>query len=116
MRDLVPASFRTVVALALATMLAACGGTPSKEEQEAAKNTFACLQDGERLVIRFDAGEARMLTSAGERIVLYQIPTASGVRYTNGTLELRGKGTTLELVRDANVTRLADCQPYSIPK
>ncbi len=116
MRSLVPPSFRAVVALAAAATLAACGGTPSKEEQEAAKNTFTCLQDGERLVIRFDAGEARMLTSAGERIVLYQIPAASGVRYTNGTLELRGKGSELEIIRDANVTRLADCQPYSIPK
>jgi len=119
MRSLVPASFRTIVALAATVAvatLAACGGTPSKEEQEAAKNTFTCLQDGERLVIRFAAGEARLLTSAGERIVLYQIPTASGVRYTNGMLELRGKGTTLELVRDANVTPLADCQPYVLPK
>ncbi len=119
MRSSVSGSFRAVaalVAIAMAAALAACGGTPSKEELEAAKNTFTCHQDGERLVIRFDEGEARLLTAAGERIVLYQIPAASGVRYTNGTLELRGKGSELEIVRDANVTRLSDCQPYSIPK
>ncbi len=93
MRSLVPASFRAVVALAAAAMLAACGGTPSKEEQEAAKNTFTCLQDGERLVIRFDAGEAGCSLPRASG-VLYQIPTASGVRFTNGTLELRGKGAS----------------------
>ena len=36
-----------------------CANPPSKDEQEAAKNTFACQLSGERLVIRFDAGEAR---------------------------------------------------------
>lgn len=119
MRLLASGSFRAVaarVALAMTAALAACADTPSKEEQEAARNTFTCQLDGERLVIRFDAGEARMLTSAGERIVLYQIAAPSGVRYTNGTYELRGKGTELQLIRDANATRLTDCQPYSAPK
>jgi membrane-bound inhibitor of C-type lysozyme len=105
-----------VVTVAAVAALAGCAGTPSKEEQEAAKNTFTCQLDGERLVIRFDAGEARLLTSAGERIVLYQIAAASGVRYSNGKLELRGKGMELQLVRDANATQLTDCQPYTVPK
>jgi membrane-bound inhibitor of C-type lysozyme len=96
--------------------MAACEHKPSKEEEEAAKNTFACKQAGQRLVIRFDAGEARMLTSAGERITLYQIPTASGVRYSNGNVELRGKGEDLTLIEFGTPIKLDDCQPYSAPK
>jgi membrane-bound inhibitor of C-type lysozyme len=113
------ASFRARDALLLAAAIAiaaGCANTPSKEEQEAAKNTFACQLAGERLVIRFDSGEARLLMPTGERIVLYQISAASGVRFTNGTLELRGKGMELQLIRDGTVTPLADCQPYTVPK
>ena len=55
---------------------------------------------GERIVIRFDVGEARLLMPDGNRVALYQIPAASGVRYSNGIIELRGKGMDLELVRD----------------
>ncbi len=112
----VSALVRTAAALVIGAMLAGCANTPSKEEEEAARNTFTCQLDGERLVIRFDAGEARLLTSAGERIVLYQIAATSGVRYSNGRLELRGKGMELQIIRDANATRLTDCQPYSAPK
>ena len=93
---------------------AAAGGVrepPSKEEQEAAKNTFACTSAGERIVIRFDAGEARLLMPDGNRVALYQIPAASGVRYSNGNVELRGKGMDLELVRLGVATALKDCQP-----
>ena len=85
---------------------------PSKEEQEAAKNTFACLLAGERLVIRFDAGEARLLMPDGDRVALYQIPAASGVRFTNGNMELRGKGMDLQLVHNGVATPLNDCQPF----
>lgn len=107
---------RVALATLAAALVAGCGSEPSKEEQEAAKNTFTCLLAGERLVVRFDAGEARMLMPGGERIVLYQIPAASGVRFSNGTLELRGKGTDLQLVGDGRVTPLADCKPYQLPK
>lgn len=93
-----------------------CADKPSKEEQEAARNTFACQLRGERLVLRFDAGEARLLMPGGDRIVLYQLPTASGVRFSNGTLELRGKGTDLQLIGDGTVVPLVDCQPYALPK
>jgi membrane-bound inhibitor of C-type lysozyme len=103
----------TVLAL---NMLAACANTPSKEEQEAAKNTFACQLSGERLVIRFDVGEARLLMPDAERVTLHQIPVASGVRYSNGTLELRGKGMALELIRNDAATQLAACAPYTMPK
>ncbi len=52
----------------------------------------------------------------GNRVSLYQIPAASGVRYANGDMELRGKGTDLQLVRHGVAIPLADCQPYQAPK
>ena len=107
---------RTLLAAAVISVAAACADKPGKEEQEAAKNTFACQLHGERLVVRFDVGEARLLMPGGERVVLYQIPTASGVRFSNGTMELRGKGTDLQLIGDAVITPLTDCQPYVLPK
>lgn len=104
--------------LVIAAALAACADKPGKEEQEAAKNTFVCLLDGERLVIRFDLGTARLLMPTGDRVSLYQIPAASGVRFSNGNLELRGKGTELTLVDNNTATQvqLAQCAPYTPPK
>jgi membrane-bound inhibitor of C-type lysozyme len=101
-----------MVAVALA--LAACESTSHTGRR--LRNTFACLLAGERLVVRFEAGEARLLLPTGDRVALYQIPAASGVRFSNGTLELRGKGTDLQLIRDGNPMPLADCQPYAAPK
>jgi len=100
----------------VAVALAACESTPNKQEEEAARNTFACQLAGERLVVRFEPGEARLLLPGGDRVALYQIPAASGVRFSNGTLELRGKGIELQLIRDGNLLPLADCQPYTAPK
>ena len=105
-----------LVAAVAALALSGCADKPSKDEQEAAKNTFACHIAGERVVVRFDTGEARMLMPGGERIVLYQIPTATGVRFSNGSMELRGKGVDLQLYSDGAVTPLVDCQPYVLPK
>jgi membrane-bound inhibitor of C-type lysozyme len=103
-------------AVALATFVAAgCAMPPSKEELEAAKNTFACQVAGERIVIRFDVGEARLLMPDANRVALYQIPSASGVRFSNGNMELRGKGMDLQLVQNGVVTPLTDCQPFAPP-
>jgi hypothetical protein len=99
-----------------AVAAAGCADKPSKDELEAAKNTFACKLSGERLVIRFGADEARLLMPGGARVVLYQLPTASGVRFSNGTMELRGKGTDLQILADGAITPLVDCQPYELPK
>ncbi len=99
----VPSDLRTFLPAILAlAVLAGCSNAPSKEEQEAAKNTFACETAGERIVIRFDRGEARLLMPGGERVTLYQVPSAAGVRFTNGTMDLLGKGTDLALGRDGN--------------
>jgi membrane-bound inhibitor of C-type lysozyme len=112
-----PMMMSAACAAALAALLlAACAAPPSKEEQEAAKNTFACTSAGERIVIRVDVGEARLLMPDGDRVSLYQIPAGSGVRYSNGNVELRGKGMDLELVRLGVATPLKDCQPYLAPK
>ena len=94
--------------------LTGCENPLKKKEEEAAKNTFACQMNGERLVLRFADGEARLLLPSTQRVTLYQIPTASGVRYTNGTIELRGKGTDLQLAQDGAVIVLKDCEPYAV--
>ena len=111
-------SIRSAFALLVAAALAACVGNPSKEEEEAAKNSFVCLFEGERLVIRFDQGTARMLLPTGDTVSLYQIPAASGVRFSNGNLELRGKGTDLTLIDNTTATSVAltGCAPYTAPK
>jgi membrane-bound inhibitor of C-type lysozyme len=109
---------RLALVLMMAALLGGCADKPSKEEQEAAKNTFVCLMDGERLLVRFDMGMARMLMPTGDRIDLYQIPAGSGVRFSNGNLELRGKGTELTLVDNTTATQvqLQQCAPYSATK
>ncbi len=94
--------------------LAACENPQTKKEEELAKNTFACSYNGERFVVRFGNGEARMLLPELQRVTLYQLPTTTGVRYSNGTMELRGKGTELQLLRDGVVTPLKDCEPYAV--
>lgn len=109
---------RIAIGVIVALALGGCEHKPTKEEEQATKNTFACQLVGERLVIRFDAGEARMLTAAGEKITLYQIPSSSGsaMRYSNGNMELRGKGMDLTLIENGASTTLEGCQQYVPPK
>ena len=109
-------AYMPIIAVSAVFACASCSHTLSKEEQEIAKNTFTCQSNGQRLVIRFDQGEARLLTPDGERTVLYQIASGSGVRFSNGVMELRGKGSDLQLIRDGVTTELADCKPIEIPK
>jgi membrane-bound inhibitor of C-type lysozyme len=113
-RTAAPAATAFLCAALSALLCAACA-TPSKEEQEAAKNTFACVYAGERVVIRFDVGEARLLMPDGNRVALYQIPVASGVRFSNGVMELRGKGMDLHLMNNGVETALKECQPLAVP-
>ena len=100
---------------ALALISSGCEHKPSKEETEAAKNTISCQLAGDRLVIRFDSGEARMLTATSEKITLYQIPSGGGTRYSNGNVELRGKGMDWTLTELSVSTRLESCKQYAAP-
>ncbi|MEO8536892.1 MAG: MliC family protein [Betaproteobacteria bacterium] len=102
--------------LVAALVVAACQDRgPTKEELEAAKNTVDCEHSGERIVIRFADGEARLLMPDATRTILYQVPSGSGIRYLNGLMELRGKGLDLELTREQTAIRMK-CKPYEIPK
>jgi membrane-bound inhibitor of C-type lysozyme len=101
--------------LVAALLVGACQQGPTKEEVEAAKNTVDCERTCERIVIRFAEGEARLLMPDGTRVVLYQVPSGSGIRYINGLMELRGKGMDLELTREQAAVHLK-CKPYEIPK
>jgi membrane-bound inhibitor of C-type lysozyme len=104
-------------AFVLTVQLAGCEHQAAKDAAEdAAKPTFICQLADERLIIRFEPGEVRLLTSNAERITLYQIPAASGIRYNNATLELRGKGMDLVLIENGVSTKLEACAPYVAPK
>ena len=103
------------VAIALAVLCAACQSNgPTADEIEAAKSTLDCDHAGDRILIRFADGEARMLMPDGTRIILYQVAVASGMRYTNGLIELRGRGMDLELSRERQTVRMA-CKQYELP-
>jgi len=96
-------------------LLAGCQSGPTKEELEAVRNTVDCEGAGERIVIHFEDGEARLAMADATRVVLYQVPSGSGIRYMNGVMELRGKGMQMELTHDQKTVRL-DCKPLEIPK
>ena len=88
-----------------------------KREDEIARQTFACQLNGERFVVRFAEGEARVLLPGAQRVTLYQIPTGSTgsvVRYSNGSMELRGRGTELTFIVDNQSAPLRDCEPYAV--
>ena len=111
-----PSARLAAAALAAALALAACENPQKKKEEELAKNTFACQLNGERFIVRFVEGEARVLLPGAQRVTLYQIPSvgAGGVRYSNGNLELRGRGTELVFTADNVATPLRDCEPYAV--
>jgi len=102
--------------LVLAVALLAGCAAPEKPEEVPSKDTFECELEGERWLVRLTDGEARLLTPAGERINLYQIASASGVRFTNGLIELRGRGMELTMVRDGFARPLLGCKPLMVPK
>lgn len=101
---------------AAAMLLAACASAPEKPEEVPSPDTYACMLEGERWLVRFTDQEARLLTPQGDRINLYQIASGSGVRFTNGLIELRGRGTELTLIRDNFARQLSGCKPLMIPK
>jgi membrane-bound inhibitor of C-type lysozyme len=111
-----PARLRFLAAAAVtAALVTACQSQgPTKEEIEAAKATLDCDHGGDRILIRFGDGEARLLMPDGTRIILYQVAMPSGIRYTNGLIELRGRGMDLELSRERQMVRMT-CKQYELP-
>jgi len=108
---------RYALVLVAAALLAACENPMKKREDEIARQTFACQLNGERFVVRFAEGEARVLLPGAQRVTLYQIPTGSTgsiVRYSNGSMELRGRGTELTFIVDNQSAPLRDCEPYAV--
>lgn len=103
-------------AIVAVAVVAACAPPPEKPEEVPSPDTFECLLEGERWLVRFTDQEARLLTPQGDRVNLYQVATGSGVRFTNGLIELRGKGTELTLIRDNFARQLQGCKPVMVPK
>ena len=67
-----PARHWTLLIAFAALAMAACETPMKKKEEEIAKSTFACSYNGERFVVRFAEGEARMLLDGVQRVTLYQ--------------------------------------------
>jgi len=108
------------IALAAAALATACG-TQEKQPDQPSGDTIACQLDGQRLVIRFLPDEVRMLTPDGERVTLQKVPASSGVRYTNGIMEIRGGGGPpsnpggLVFIREGTGWTLTNCAPLMVP-
>jgi len=108
---------RYALVLVAEALLVACENPMKKREEEIARQTFACQLNGERFIVRFAEGEARVLLPGAQRVTLYQIPsgsTGSIVRYSNGSMELRGRGTELTFIVDNQSAPLRDCEPYAV--
>jgi hypothetical protein len=86
-----------------------------RKEEEAIKNTVDCQYLGERLLVRFDRDEVRVLMPEGDRMYLYRMPSSRGVLYTNGDFELLGKGTDVTFGRVGSTSKL-ECKPYQADK
>lgn len=115
-----PSGRTLAIALAAAALATACG-TQEKQPDQPSGDTIACQLDGQRLVIRFLPDEVRMLTPDGERVTLQKVPASSGVRYTNGIMEIRGGGGPpsnpggLVFIRDGSGWTLTNCAPLMVP-
>lgn len=111
---------RSVLPVLVALALAACS-QPEKQPDQPSGDTIACQLEGQRIVIRFLPDEVRMLTPDGERVTLQKVPASSGVRYTNGMMEIRGGGGPrtdpggLIFIRDGTAWTLTSCAPLMVP-
>ncbi|MCL2296756.1 MAG: hypothetical protein FWC38_09450 [Proteobacteria bacterium] len=101
-------------AAAVLATLSGCGAfSKSRDEEQAIKNTVDCQYQGERLLVRFDRDEVRILMPDGRRMYLYQMPSSRGVLYTNGDFELLGKGTDITFGPVGSTAKLV-CKPYDV--
>lgn len=112
-----PPSLRMMLSLVAVAVLAACGAGASKPDEAAAANTIACNASGERIVIRFETDEVRLLLTGGERVTLYKVPAGAGVRYTNGRMDLVTRGEVMRFARDGGaLEELQGCGPLVPPR
>ena len=112
-----PVRVATIASLVAALVVSGCSGMRDAAREEALKNTIACEVSDGRIVVRFERGELRVLMPNGERVNLYEVPSAAGARYTNGSLDLIGTRTTLQLVREGGRPEpLQSCAPYAPPE
>jgi len=110
----------TLLGIALAAgVTSACHNAPRKQDEELAKSTFACQLAEERVLVRMERDEVRLVMANGEHINLYLVPSAStaGARYTNGTTDAVGKGLELTIMREGAAPEpLRNCGPLVPPK
>ena len=116
-----PPILRGAASAVAAALLAAACAAPEKGPDVPSQDTIACQLEGQRVVIRFLPDEVRLLTPEGERVNLQKVPAASGVRYTNGIVEIRGVGGSptmpegLLYIREGTAWRLQNCAPLMVP-
>jgi len=108
--------FRVLPLLCVGAVFSALSGcgmlSQSRNEEEAIKNTVDCQYQDERLQVRFDRDEVRVLMPDGRRVYLYQMPSSRGVLYANGDFELLGKGINITFGPVGSTAKL-ECKPYS---
>ncbi len=70
--------------------------SPAPAEDNRSTANYRCV-DGTRLVARFDPDNDRVTVSRGDTVLatLRGQPTGSGIHYTGGGYDLRGKGTAM---------------------
>jgi hypothetical protein len=108
--------WRGLALSALTLLMSACAGGPSADEIEAARKTIDCEGNGQRILVRFEEDEARVLMPDGvTRVILYQVSTASGIRFLNGDMELRGTGADMQLIQHGDAIKFK-CKQYEIKK
>jgi len=112
---------RTIAAAIAAASVAAACAAPEKGPDVPSQDTLACQLAGTRIVIRFLPDELRLLTPEGERVTLQKVPASSGVRYTNGLIEVRGGGGSgpmpggLVYISEGIGRTLEQCAPLMVP-
>ena len=85
---------RAALGMAVLAALAACGSDPPpiKVRKTESTVTYSC-ENGRALQALFRAGEpAVTLTIEGQTLVLPQVPSGSGIAFSDGSLTFRAKG------------------------
>jgi membrane-bound inhibitor of C-type lysozyme len=104
---------RTILpCIAAVLLLAGCSGSHDdtynlNESASSARSTVYSCDDGTDFVADFIGSNAILSIASGPTVTLKQQPFASGLLYTNGAYEFRGKGSSYLLRRPGH--RAANC-------